>query len=373
MRSVVRWSLLCLGVLLAACGSGAPRASATLRARLVDPETEPARARAPELIARVETALQEADEAERAGDQAAAADHATRARLFLEAAVAEAARITDEQQRIRLEREVASLLTRARRDEQARAQISAELSRRSAIATAREEAQRALEQAAIDEARPLRRQRVSLERMADVRRAVAALRARARLTIAAADSLGATEEQLSQARASLTASVSATDPREALTVADRAYREAAIALGAARRAASPQDAVSPDAVNALAETARAEGFDVVLATGGLAVESQSMFAGASPRLTSRASARIQRWVALLNAHPHGPVQVQAQAAQQGRAGDRLADQRARALRTALIAGGANAERLSATAIPSALRGESAVARARIVFVAYAVQ
>lgn len=74
--------------------------------------------------------------------------------------------------------------------------------------------------------------------------------------------------------------------------------------------------------------------------------------------------------ALIAAHPHGPVRVQSQVAQQGRAGDALAGRRAEAIRRALVGEGADAERLGVEAIGTALRGESPVARVRLVFVAY---
>jgi hypothetical protein len=102
---------------------------------------------------------------------------------------------------------------------------------------------------------------------------------------------------------------------------------------------------------------------------GTAVEAEGMF---SSRAVARdASGRVQRLASLIAAHPFGPVQVQAQVASGGRRGDQLAAQRAEALRRALVHTGADASRLSASAVPSALAAETPLDRARLVFVGYA--
>ncbi|MEZ4339394.1 MAG: hypothetical protein R3B82_22455 [Sandaracinaceae bacterium] len=360
---------LWLGVLLAtACGPGAPHASAPLRAQLGAAESASAREHAPDLVARVESALDEADAAERAGQEAAAADHATQARLLLEAALAEAARLDDETERANIEAQIATLLTQARRDEEAREALDRALARDAAATAAREEALAALALAESDEARPLRRRRLSLEEAADLRRAAAALRARARLAIAGAEALGVDAAALAPAVEALGQSEGATgDPVAALAHADTAQREALRALGAARAAS---EGPGPAAAAELAEAARAEGFDVVSLPEGTAVEVGGLFAGAAPTLARSASARVARLAALVAAHPHGPIQVQAQVAQVGHAADALAGRRAEALRRALVDAGADAERLSAQPIDGALRGDEPVERVRLLFLAY---
>lgn len=352
-----------LGLLaLSACGGG-PTATAELRDRLASPDSHAARERAPDLVAQVEQALADADLAQQASDAAAAADHVTRARLLLDAAMTEAARITDEEERSRIEARVAEILEQARRDEAARETISRELSRLAAIRTAREETELALERAVPDERR--RRVRVSLDQAADLRRAAAAWRSRARLTLAAARALGATEEALAPAQAALTASEQARDPMDALEAADRASYEASRALGAARRELSGP---SSDEVNALAEAARSAGFEPLALPEGLAVEVEGLFAGNG--LARDARPRVARLVSLIAAHPHGPVQVQAQGPAAGQSGERMAERRAEALRRALVAAGADASRLSAQGIPPSLAAETPIERARLVFVAY---
>ncbi len=365
MRSAILFAV----VVSTACGPGAPRASAPLRAQLASAEAAAARERAPDLVARVEAALDDADAAERAGDALAAADHATRARLFLEAALAEATRLEDEGERSNLEAQIATLLARAHRDEDAREAMGREQAREAAASAAREEALAALALAESDEARPLRRERLSLEQAADVRRAAAALRARARLAMAAARALGADDASMAATDAAITESEGATgDPLAALSHAERAHRESLRALGARRAAA---EGPGPDGPAVLAEAARAEGFEVVSLPEGLAVEVEGLFTGSSPAPARNAASRLARLAALVAAHPHGPVQVQAQVAQEGRAADARAERRAEAVRRALVEGGIDEARLTAQPIPTALRGDEPVARVRLLFVAYA--
>src|SRR5690606_8459335 len=117
---------------LAACGGGATMTS-ELRTRLGSAESRAARDHAPDLVAQVEAALEDAEEAERNNDREGAADHLTRARLLLDAAVTEAARIGDERERRQIEERVATVLAQARRDEEAREAIAAELARLASI------------------------------------------------------------------------------------------------------------------------------------------------------------------------------------------------------------------------------------------------
>lgn len=350
-----------IAALSIACGGGATVTS-DLRARLASPEGRTAHERAPDLVAQVEEAL---DDAEGASSPEAAADHATRARLLLDAAVTEAARIEDEEARQVIEARVGEVLARARRDEDARAAIGNELARTASIRAAREEAERALTQAATDETRRGRRGRVSLEEARDLRRAAETFRARARLTAAAATALGAPAEALAAASEALTASDRARDPLEALASAERANREALRALGAAR---SQREGPGPDGASALAEAARAEGFEPIAVPTGLAIETEGLFSGSG--IARAARPKIERLAALITAHPHGPVQVQAQAPPSGRTGERLAVQRAEALRRALIAAGADEARLNAEGIPPSLAAQTPVDRARLLFVAY---
>ncbi len=362
----LRLVVLSIALLSIGCGGG-PNASRDVRQRLESAESQAARERVPDLIASVEAAIEAADNAEAAGNTDAASDHATRARLLLDAAQAEAVRIGDEEERARVEERISQVLARARRDEDARAQIDTELARLASARTAREEALRALQQAQQDEARPGRRARLSLEQAEDLRRAATILRARARLAAAAAESLGADAHALRPVNDALTASEQAVrDPVAALDAADRANHEALRALGTARRALS---APGPDGPAELAEAARADGFEALALPEGLAVEADRVYSGNA--LARQAADRVRQLAALVIAHPHGPVQVQSQAREAGARGEQLARQRAEALRRALVEAGVDAARLSAGAVPSALAADVPAERARLVFVAYA--
>jgi hypothetical protein len=353
---------LCFVMFVVACGAG-PRSSRDVRERLRSADSAAAREHAPDLIAQVETAIEDADNAESAGDEDAAADHATRARLLLDAALAEAVRVSDEADRSRAQERTSALLARARRDERASEEITAELARLASARTAREEAARALAQAELDEAQPRRRTRVSMEEGGDLVRAAAALRARARVLASAAQALGATEEALRPANDALAAADAAPrDPLALIQTADRAHHAALRALGQARRAA---EGPGEDGAAVLAEAARAEGFEPLAVQEGLAVEVDRVLSATGVART--AENLIRRIAALIAAHPHGPVQILVPARDSGARGEQTAQRRADALRTALISAGADASRLTARPFPAAL---GAPDRARLVFVAY---
>lgn len=353
--------------MLLGCGGGA-RASADLRAQLADDSARVLRERAPDLVASVDAALDAADRADRAGDADAAADHVTRARLLLDAARAEAARMEDEQARRALEAQIAEVLSRARRDEHARAELSRQQVRTVSARTAREEARRALAQAERDEARPARRRRVTLDAPADVRRGAAALRERTALLVAAARALGARAEPIERVDTALRASRAERDPIEALRLADRAHAEAMRVLGAAR-AEGP--APGRDAARALAEAAELADLSALSLESGVAVEAAGLFGGSGSRLSDAGRARAGRMARLLLAHPVGPVQVQVQVARAGSGAQRLALQRAEALvRFLSQQEGVDADRLSAAGLPASMASDPPVDASRLVFTAY---
>ena len=371
MRRHLGASLFVLASFACGCGGAGSRFTHDLRTQLTADANSSARERAPDLVALAEGALDDADASASAGDEAAAADHVTRARLLLEAALAEAARIGDEEERRAIETTTAEMLALARRDEAAREAISAELTRLASIRTAREEAQRALTEAESDEARPGRRGRVSMQDTPDLRRATAALRARAELLSAAARALGADDAALAPMQDALRASErERADPLAALAAVDRAHREALRALGRARATA---EGPGPDGVTALAEAATAEGFEALALPEGLAVEAHGLFSGNAVAVSHAARGRVERLAALIAAHPHGPVQVEVQVPQLGARGEQLAGQRAEALSRLLVSAGVPAERLTAHGIPAALQADEAHDEGRLVFVAYAIR
>ncbi|MFK7988799.1 MAG: hypothetical protein AB8I08_22455 [Sandaracinaceae bacterium] len=353
-------------LVVGACGGGA-RTSADLRSQLAEESVRTLRERAPDLVAGVDSALDAADRADQSGDREAAADHVTRARLLLDAARAEAARMEDDDARRALETQIAEVLARAHRDERARAEMSRARVREASAATAREEAQRALAQATADEGRPGRRRRVTLDETSDVRRGAAALRERAGLLLAAALALGAPEAAGEPVEAALRASRASRDPLEALQHADEAHAAGMRMLGAAR---AGREAPGRDGANALAEAAELDHFGVLTLDGGVAVEATGMFSGSGSALSSVGRTRVSRLAVLLAAHPIGPVQVQVQVARAGSAGERLATQRAEALVRALVAEGVDEARLTARGLPPAMAADPPADATRVVFLSY---
>src|SRR5688572_14244282 len=104
---------------LVGCGGATP-SSAILVEAFGAPEARLARERAPDVFAAAERAREAAVRAEDRGDGDAAADHSTRARLLLAAAVAESDRIDLEERRLGAERREQRAFEAARRDELAR-------------------------------------------------------------------------------------------------------------------------------------------------------------------------------------------------------------------------------------------------------------
>jgi colicin import membrane protein len=335
---MMRWVIAI--VFASACGSGSWAPADSVRALLN--ESAEARTRAPDLYARAQSALADAERAHASGQADAAGDELTRARLFAEAAVAEAARLHDEDERASIETRAGDILAQARRDEEARAVVGAELARLASARTAREEALRALRVAEQDEAQPNRRARASMGDPQEISRGAAALRARADLWITSAQALGAPGPQIASARAQLTAAEALRDPFAALDAADRAESNGLRLLG------STQAAQDPDAAASLIEAAHAEGFEVEALPHGLSIAVD----------IAAIRARAPRLAAILISHPQGPVQIEA-------AGSAS---RAQSVRTALVAQGVPADRLTAQALAPALHADPV--RARVVLLAY---
>jgi flagellar motor protein MotB len=99
------------------CGPSERRAS-DVRRELSAGGIDEARELAPDLVAAAYAAVDEAEAAERDADLEAAADHATRARLYAQAALAERERARAEHDRIEVEQEVLAQEERALRVEE---------------------------------------------------------------------------------------------------------------------------------------------------------------------------------------------------------------------------------------------------------------
>ncbi|MGF1466106.1 MAG: hypothetical protein ACFCGT_08220 [Sandaracinaceae bacterium] len=351
-----RCGLAALSVVLIACGGTTYRSTRQVRAALGEREEAGARRFAPDLLAQADGAIRLAEAAERRGDLDAARDYATRARLFLEASEHEEARLVHETERAEIEARIRPLLAQARADEAARAELSARATLRASARVARREAERALALAIEDEARRGRRARAGLEEARDLRRAAATLRARSRLLVSAARALGATDEDVEAAEASIVSSREARRPEEALAEADRAYGEA---LGALGRARSSRPSPPAAATRSLAELAQEAGFEAYPTDLGLAVESRRLFARRGSQVSAEGRARLARLARLAAAFPSGPVQVAA------------SDQaRSTAARSALAAEGVDEARLTTVVLDPALRGAGPPPDVRLVFLAY---
>ncbi len=268
-----------LSVLLIACG-GAPTAGV----RVAFEEADVARAeRAPDLLARAREARDRAERAAADGDEEAAADYATEARLWLRAALVEADRLALEAARLETEREEAQVAERlAEAQAQHRAQ-SAAIGRERAAAVAREQMELAFTAAEVRETR--RRDPNAMDPLAAAR----AFLDRSRLLVAAAKALGATET--GELLDALDAAPTTRDGNRALAEALELHRRALSLLGQAR-ADSPVDAA---VVASLVESAEERGLTVSLTPDGAFV--------------SFGRSEASKVADLLRQFPHGPARI----------------------------------------------------------------
>ena len=308
MRSPPRY-LPGLAVVLLACGGAPPRPSLEGRRDLEAAGLEDARAAAPDLVGRAEAALRDAEAAEAEGDVAAARDHVTLARLAADAALLERERISSDEQRASLEREALALLEQAHADDEAAARVELEARRLAGARAAREELLRSLERAEVEEQRPTRRHRLTLDDAQAMRTAARSLRERTRMLLAAASSLGAPASALADADALVARSVEATDAAESLRLADRAHDASRRALGVARASSPP----STERIASLLEAASADGLVARREERGVVIELANPFARGSDRLEPAALRRVQRLAALLDAYPDGGVLIELDA------------------------------------------------------------
>lgn len=278
---------LCLVALAVGCG-GSVQVTTDLVPEL---ELDAARREAPDLVRAAEAARDEARAAAEAGDEDAARDHATIARLYAEAAVTEA-------ERAQMERDRVDALHQMEEDARVAAELDAtrdalerEERRQAAVAIARAQMQAAFEQAEQDEPRRHRRRATALQgARASAARAFAE---RTRLLLAAAEELAPQRDpEIERVRAALDAMP---DPLTAQHLGDvRALHEdAAAALGRARAAAP----VSPLTLASLREAATERGLEPAATEGGTELRAAEV----EGRL------RLARLVPLLVAFPHGQI------------------------------------------------------------------
>jgi hypothetical protein len=352
---------------LGGCGAAARPGARLLAERFGDARIAQAREVAPDLLAAAEQARDAAERAHAEGDAAAEGDETTRARLYLEAALVEVARVDEDRARVAAEQAAQADDETAQRDEAARTALEREAVWRASARVAEAEMARALAHAQASE--PRRGARLPSGDAADARDAARALARRARLLRAAATALGATEAELAAVDAPLAAADAALAPgarradapTDALAAADEARRAAERALGTARgRAGAP----GPEGTAALAETARLAGLAAESSERGVTVYAAA-FTGTARTPTDAALGAL---ATVLRTHASGPVFVTHEATDARSAA--LARTRADALRRALVSAGVPESRLLlAPGDPPQARPDTAP-RAALVFSAY---
>lgn len=324
---------------LATTGCGAPGPH-----RHLDPLFESERARkaaelAPDLVAAARNAREDAARAHREGDDAAAADHATRARLLLDAAFAEAERITLSRKRQQVEAKARRVTEAAVHDERVRMAVVHAVERELAARVAEEQAARAFEVAADVETRRARARGDEAQRTH--RRAAEALAERAKLVLATARALGAPAEQVDALEERLGELEPAGAPTEAVREADALLREARAVLGRARETG---DGPTADEVASLLAEAKEAGLEPVRLERGLALGGELVSARGRPN-----GALLTQLAGLLAAHPFGPARIET-GTSGGRAAERRAERRGRAVKQALVERDVSEDRLEVATV-----------------------
>lgn len=211
-------------LLVTACGAAPPVEEPF--ASMNEARIERARELAPDLHARALRARADMKRAVQEGDSEAAADHRTRARLWMRTALIETERVELDRHRGTLLKNVREARRSAVAAHRERERIEQEVARLRAASVAREQAEKAFEHAAEREERGRRGQAARGRR----RQAVAIQIERARSMLAAAKALGARAETLQAARQALEEARRVEDPGS-----PRAMRAADAAVKAAER------------------------------------------------------------------------------------------------------------------------------------------
>lgn len=331
---MMRWTALLL-VWGLGCASRGP--VPTLSPLLDGEDAAEAKKHAPDLFAAAERAHEEAIGASRAGDDEAAADHATRGRLLYAAARYEALRVEAEEERIAFERRARRADAARRRDDAARAEVEREAHRLLALQVAEEQAELAFQAAEEVETRGGRVRGPERDRMH--REAAAVLRRRAELVLRAAEALGAPSDEVEAISGRLTQASSIPVPAEAVRAADRALREANALLGALRGA---RPGPTRGELVALLDEATKRQFPASLTERGVVLDVAGVF-GSTANVPD--PIRIARLADLLRAHPHGSVRIEARA-QGTPAAERRAEARAKSVVDGLTKAGIDGARLA---------------------------
>lgn len=347
---------LAVVLLLSACAHTSKPATDTLAPLFAQADAQRAKQDAPDFYARAERAYQEARTA--ASDDARA-DQTTRARILLDAAVAEADRVA-------LERATSAADARAEQAVLQRADLERErldleraIERELAAASAREEAVHAFQISATDEqARPGR------SKEADATRDEASrfVRDRATLTLAAALALGFDPIRGDGIASAIAATEHAATPTARLASAQHVLGDAERALGEARKA---RGAPTPEETASLIALAKERGLAPEPLPRGIAFNLDAGFAAGSAVPNAAGKHMLEALATVASAHPHGPIQIEALAAAAAPpAVQRAATTRAEHIKAALAAA-TDATRL--VVVPT---DAGSTPHARVVFAAY---
>ncbi len=356
--------LILAGTLSAACG-GRPIPSNLLRERFESVEAREARQRAPDLWAAAARARRAAETEDAAGRRDVAEDESTRARLLLDAAVAESRRLELEEERLALEARERDAELAYTRDAARRDAVMAEVTRREAARVATQQAALTFQDAVVDEGRRYRAR--TDERAALHRDAAAVLVRRAGLLVAAARALDAPAEAVAPVDNLLERADHEPDGDRKVELADRAVRAALAAIGTARASSAEP---TGDEVASLVDDAHDAGFDVEQRDHGMVVRIADVFAGSSTSPSAAASRKLRRLAAIAAAHPHGAIQVIGFAAGPSDAGRmRLASTRGSRASAVLVHENVPEARVSAAGLADAPDPEAAGA-VEVVFLAY---
>ncbi len=279
----MRSGLVVLSVLLIACGGAGFQVDDALGSDS-----------APEVAAAVEAR----DEALAREDLVAAGDHQTRARLLQEADALSSTLATLEREEETLVLAERELLASLREQDQATLRERAAAERVEAERVVEGQAAAAFDRA--DEEEPRRHRNQRRERRMTRKRAARVMARRTRLTLEAARGFGASDEEMAAAQTALAHAqdvLEGTSAVDAVVAAERAWTSAQAVLRAAR-AAQPERP-TPEQASMLMQRADEQGF-VLSHTPR----------GASLVMTGAVSeTQIERVVALAQAYPLGPIQV----------------------------------------------------------------
>jgi flagellar motor protein MotB len=352
-------------LVLAACSGARPGPTDLLRERFETEEAAAARERAPDLFVAASQARSRAAEHQRAGRVRAAEDESTRARLLLDAAIAESHRIALEEERLGVESEEREHELAYARDTERQEEVLAEVERREAARVAAEQAAMMFEQAVVDEEHRYRSR--PEEREALHREAADVLGRRARLLLSAALALDAEDRAVEEVTDVLERADRESNVTRKLELAERAVRGALVALGSAR---ARRPGPTSDEKAALVEAAREAGLEAEQRDIGMVLRGSDLFSATAATPGPAGARRIERLAAIIQAHPHGVVRVLAFAAGGTEAARRrLAEARASRIANLLVRAGVPDTRIESDAVidaaqPDATNGFEAV------FVAY---